>query len=171
VQDHPKKPVNAQHYQNYAACMYDFAPPPRKQATDGYKAGMMPQKQYDQVKEHLGAVMANKYKTCRRAFRLYDENCSGTVDRDECRQLFEYHGYNEASADRFFNRMDEDDNGTVEFDNFIHVFAPFIQPETETSGLGDYKDMKSTAHLYHNITALQENRSAEARESEENVAR
>lgn len=168
-QDHPKKPINAQHYRNYCACMYDFAPPPRKQAPEGYIAGIMPSKQFDQVKEHLGSVMATKYKTCRRAFRLYDENCSGTVDRGECRQLFEAHGYNQTSADRFFNRMDADHNGTVEFDNFIHVFAPFIQPETETKGLGDYKDIKSTMTLYHNDAVLHENKCASAREMQQEI--
>jgi len=60
--------------------------------------------------------------------------------------------------------MDADHNGTVEFDNFIHVFAPFIQPETETKGLGDYKDIKTTMQLYHNDAVLHENKCGAARE-------
>jgi len=165
--DHPKKPVNARHYQHYCAGAYNFTPPGRKQLSDkelqaqaekAYDNGTMGEKQYRIVREHMGQCLATKYKTCRRAFREYDQDCSGTIDRHEVRKLFEFNGYSETAADRFFNQMDTDRNGTVEFNNFIDVFAPYIQQSDE---MKDYKNISTTMKIHYNEAVLQENKSAE----------
>lgn len=163
--DRPKKPVSKSHYEHYCAGVFAPVEAVAVTAEDmtainkrAYEAGTMTSDQYHKVKEHLGSVLATKYRTCRRAFRMYDENCSGSIDRTEVRKLFQYHGYNQTAADRFFNHMDSGQDGIIEFNEFIDVFAPYIQPVDD---LPDYKDVQSTMQLYHNEIVLNENKSEE----------
>lgn len=163
--EHPKKVVSPKHYTHYCAGIYDFVPDSRpvesckEENEKAYDKGMMTKTQYDTVREHLGTTLATKYRTCRQAFRMYDEDCTGDISRREVRKLFEYHGYTTTSADRFFNHMDNDRSGAIEYKNFTDTFAPYIQPTEDQQG--GYKGIFSTTQLYHNTVVLQENRDEE----------
>lgn len=159
--DKPKRPIGKAHYEHYCAGVFDFdVEQPAKvcqiaEEKRGRKAGKMSEDEYYKVREHLGHTLASKFKTCRRAFRLYDDDHSGSIGRPEVRKLFHYNGYGEKAADRFFNKMDADGSGIVAYDEFIDVFAHYIQP---TDDLKDYSTICSVSSLAHNGNVLKINK-------------
>ncbi|CAE8640235.1 unnamed protein product [Polarella glacialis] len=76
----------------------------------------------------VGHKAATKYKTVNQAFRLIDTDHDGVVEKIELRVLFQKFHLTEAASDRFFDLMDLDGNGYVDFHELTQVIGPYIQP-------------------------------------------
>lgn len=75
----------------------------------------------------LGPALGRKFGTIRRAFRVVDTDHSGAVSREETREFFRNFGFlDPAPADEFFDAMDADGGGIVDYREFQKVFAPYI---------------------------------------------
>mmetsp|Transcript_108399 Transcript_108399/g.203440 ORF Transcript_108399/g.203440 Transcript_108399/m.203440 type:complete len:481 (-) Transcript_108399:142-1584(-) len=80
----------------------------------------------------LGPALGRKFRTIRRAFRDVDTDHSNTVDRDETREFFRNFGFIEPGpADEFFDAMDSDGGGLVDYREFQKVFAPYIYGKSD----------------------------------------
>lgn len=135
----------------------NFAPPSRASyaSSDFRKTaselGPMKENEYKNVKDHLGDIMGSRFKHVRDAFRHYDGESKGNIDRDELRQVFRCYGYDRVTADKFFNRMDSDKTGYVCLANFRDAFQPYIRPPCE---LKSYEGLTSTSHQHFNGHSL-----------------
>ena len=85
--------------------------------------------QYERLQdlaENKALVSKDKIEVMRRAFKSYDKDGNGVLDRDEIIDLltnhFKEHGIKKkppmADVDEFFNQLDDDHSGEVEFDEF-----------------------------------------------------
>lgn len=80
----------------------------------------------------LGPALGRKFRTIRRAFRDVDTDHSNTVDRAETREFFRNFGFiDPGPADEFFDTMDSDGGGTVDYREFQKVFAPYIYGKSD----------------------------------------
>ena len=83
----------------------------------------------------------------REAFRSYDDNNNGNLDKNEVRTFLR--DFNEdiedAEMDALFERFDEDGNGVVSFDEFIGACYLFLKGDMGGSGGGEKKDTPAKA--------------------------
>ena len=52
-------------------------------------------------------------------FRVYDENKSGTLDRDEFIHCLGIAGFEEEEAGSIFDRVDADESGEISYEEFV----------------------------------------------------
>ena len=85
--------------------------------------------QYERLQdlaENKALVSKDKIEVMRRAFKSYDKDGNGVLDRDEIIDLLTNHFKEQgikkkpsmADVDEFFNQLDDDHSGEVEFDGF-----------------------------------------------------
>ena len=85
--------------------------------------------QYERLQdlaENKALVSKDKIEVMRRAFKSYDKDGNGVLDRDEIIDLLTNHFKEQgikkkpsmADVDEFFNQLDDDHSGEVEFDEF-----------------------------------------------------
>jgi Ca2+-binding EF-hand superfamily protein len=79
--------------------------------------------------EQIGFKAAQKFRTVREAFRYLDADHDGKITRDEMHYFFRAYNLQESIADRFFNRLDRDESGEVEYAEFMKFVAPYVQPD------------------------------------------
>jgi Ca2+-binding EF-hand superfamily protein len=67
-----------------------------------------------------------KFKTVREAFRFVDSDQDGHVDQEEMRYFFRAYDIPPYVADRFFEFLDVEKKGELEYDYFINYFKPYV---------------------------------------------
>lgn len=80
------------------------------------------------VCDHIGEKAAAKHKNLQGAFRFVDRDFDAKVDRYEVRNFFRNYGSKTKLADRFFDRIDVEKEGKIDFHKFKEFFAPYIEP-------------------------------------------
>ena len=81
-----------------------------------------------QVYEHPESVGRERIEKMRVAYDSFDKDGNGVLDRDEVWDLLKMHfketGINkkptQVDVDEFFQTLDEDHNGCIDFDEFVH---------------------------------------------------
>eukprot|EP00441_Pelagodinium_beii_P027154 CAMPEP_0197660956 /NCGR_PEP_ID=MMETSP1338-20131121/51160_1 /TAXON_ID=43686 ORGANISM="Pelagodinium beii, Strain RCC1491" /NCGR_SAMPLE_ID=MMETSP1338 /ASSEMBLY_ACC=CAM_ASM_000754 /LENGTH=594 /DNA_ID=CAMNT_0043238419 /DNA_START=7 /DNA_END=1791 /DNA_ORIENTATION=- len=87
-------------------------------------------KEERQMKEVLQLVSlkaAQKFSTIRGALRHLDSDCDGTVDRSEIRYFFRAYDFPEHVADQFFEYLDEEQKGELDYGFFVSFIRPFLE--------------------------------------------
>ena len=85
--------------------------------------------QYEKLRDladKKALVSKDKIETMRRAFKSYDRDGNGVLDRDEIFDLLTNHFKEQgikkkpsrADVDDFFNQLDDDHSGEIEFEEF-----------------------------------------------------
>ena len=85
--------------------------------------------QYERLQdlaENKALVSKDKIEVMRRAFKSYDKDGNGVLDKDEIIDLLTNHFKEQgikkkptmADVDEFFNQLDDDHSGEVEFEEF-----------------------------------------------------
>jgi len=96
-------------------------------------AALPPQEREDQelrtICEEIGFKAAQKFGTVREAFRYLDADHDGSISKSEMEYFFRAYNYPSSTADRFFNKLDKDGSGFVEYGEFMKFVAPYVQPE------------------------------------------
>jgi len=99
------------------------------------------EKDINQVARMLGEKLATKYKDVRSAFRAFDRDKDGTVTKTEVRDFFKTMCMPKEAADKVFMALDKDGSGQVEYDEFMSLFGPIIQPGEQRS-VADIRSVK-----------------------------
>lgn len=87
--------------------------------------------QYEKMKamyESDDAITNDKLQTMKKAFKSYDKDGNGVLDRREVVDLLTNHFKEQgikrrpgkADVDEFFDSLDEDHSGSIDFDEFKH---------------------------------------------------
>jgi Ca2+-binding EF-hand superfamily protein len=84
--------------------------------------------------EQIGIKAAQKFNTVREAFRYLDADHDGKISRSEMQYFFRAYNFTNQTADLFFDRLDGDGSGEVEYSEFMKYIAPYVQPENNVSG-------------------------------------
>jgi Ca2+-binding EF-hand superfamily protein len=110
------------------------APGRRKGVHAGYVSGKLRQEDKEDhelrsVCEAIGLKAAQKFSTVRQAFRYLDADHDGKISRSEMQYFFRAYNFAGDTADRFFNKLDHDNSGEVEYAEFMKYVAPYVQPE------------------------------------------
>jgi len=93
--------------------------------------------------------VSQKHNSLHLAFRRFDGNHDGTVSRDEVRKFFRNHGYPSANlADQFFDYLDADRIGFIDFSEFQSYFGTFVWAPGEP-GMNDPYGGISSYHAGH----------------------
>jgi Ca2+-binding EF-hand superfamily protein len=79
--------------------------------------------------EQIGVKAAQKFGTVREAFRYLDSDHDGKISRSEMRYFFRAYNFDESVADRFYNKLDRDGSGELEYGEFMKFVAPYVQPD------------------------------------------
>jgi Ca2+-binding EF-hand superfamily protein len=80
----------------------------------------------------LGNAAWKRFKTVKACFSLCDQDYTGRISREEMRSVFRRLHYRDDNlADRFFDLLDVDRAGYVEYDEVATLLAPYIQPGFE----------------------------------------
>jgi len=81
-----------------------------------------------QICEQIGLKAAQKFSTVRQAFRYLDADHDGKISRSEMQYFFRAYNFPDQIADRFYDRLDHDGSGEVEYSEFMKYIAPYVQP-------------------------------------------
>jgi len=95
------------------------------------------------VCEQIGQKASQKFRTARDAFRYVDSDKDGKVTRSEMRYFFLAYNFPKVVADRFFDHMDRDNSGEVDFQEFINFLGPYIQPAHTSDAYADDEEPRS----------------------------
>ena len=90
-------------------------------------------------------LLKEKMKTMKVAFKSYDRDGNGVLDRNEVVQLLSNHFKEEGvrkkptkeDVDQFFANLDEDNNGSIDFNEFCHFLIQNMKNKL-LKPLGDY---------------------------------
>ncbi|CAK0895730.1 unnamed protein product, partial [Prorocentrum cordatum] len=87
------------------------------------------QKEFDEVLDVIGKKAAFKFKTVHEAWRYVDNDKNGAVSRSEMQYFFRAFNLTKEAADKFFDRLDDDEHGEIPYEVFTKHLAPYIQPQ------------------------------------------
>jgi Ca2+-binding EF-hand superfamily protein len=76
--------------------------------------------------EFIGRKAMEKFSNAREAFRYVDCNGDGSISRREMRYFFRAFNLSETEADKFFDHMDGDVSGEVDYHEFVCLLGPFL---------------------------------------------
>lgn len=80
--------------------------------------------------------MRERHGNTRSAFKRLVASDKDYVTKDDCHKLFRNYGYGEVS-DRFFDRLDGDSTGGVDYSSFQKVFTkPLDRPDSASTASG-----------------------------------
>merc|ERR1719446_1729136 len=86
----------------------------------------------------LAQNAAAKHSNTRAIFQAMDLDDTGTITKVEVRIFFRNYGYPSSRvADKFFDYLDKDGSGVINYQEFKNFFAPLILP---TSAPGQAED-------------------------------
>jgi len=80
-----------------------------------------------EVLQLVSQKAAQKFSTIRGALRHLDSDCDGTVDRSEIRYFFRAYDFPDHVADKFFDYLDEDKKGELDYGFFVSFIRPFLE--------------------------------------------
>jgi Ca2+-binding EF-hand superfamily protein len=97
------------------------------------------------IYENDDAITHDKLETMKKAFKSYDKDGNGVLDRREVADLlvnhFKENGVKRRptkdDVDQFFNNLDEDHSGVIDFDEFKHFLVDNMKKKL-LAPLGDY---------------------------------
>merc|ERR1711871_1566244 len=91
----------------------------------------------DEADAILKKKMAEQFGQCAKAFRSFDYDHSGSVERPEFKQLLERFCIymSDREFEKLFRRFDPDDSGELEYEEFIKYFGIAISGKEE-GGIG-----------------------------------
>lgn len=84
--------------------------------------------------EQIGMKAAQKFKTVREAFRYLDADHDGKISRSEIHYFFRAYNIPAHIADRFFDKLDYDGSGEVEYGEITRYLARYIQSDYDNGG-------------------------------------
>jgi Ca2+/Na+ antiporter len=84
-----------------------------------------------QVFEYLKEILLD-------AFKAYDKDKSGELEKSELRMFFKdfHESISEEEMERLFRKMDHDNDGSISFEEFIHLAYQLIQGQNHMNGGG-----------------------------------
>eukprot|EP00397_Hematodinium_sp_SG-2012_P009167 GEMP01009243.1.p1 GENE.GEMP01009243.1~~GEMP01009243.1.p1 ORF type:complete len:545 (+),score=80.84 GEMP01009243.1:39-1673(+) len=88
-----------------------------------------PTKEFRLLRDEVGHKVALKFRRVRDAFRFVDADKDGIISRTEIRHFFRTLNIDEARADRFFDSLDVNGSGEVDYLEFKKFFGAIIQPD------------------------------------------
>jgi len=80
-----------------------------------------------EVLQLVSQKAAQKFSTIRGALRHLDSDCDGTVDRSEIRYFFRAYDFPDHVADAFFDYLDEEKKGELDYGFFVSFIRPFLE--------------------------------------------
>jgi len=114
------------------------------------------------ILRQLELKASSKFKTVREAFRFVDADRDGHVDKEEMRYFFRSYGFSPQVSDCFFDFLDTDGSGEIDYDDFVKYFWPHIvqgvhgenrqpQREVEQYVIGSEDTASSSSHGVQNL--------------------
>jgi len=85
------------------------------------------EREMKKILELLSAKAAQKFNTVRAAMRFLDADRSGAVDRSEVRYFFRAYDFSNEIADKFFEHLDYDLKGELDYTYFVNFLRPYLQ--------------------------------------------
>lgn len=79
------------------------------------------------IMQKISEKAAQKFGTVRQALRHLDADCDGTVDRSEIRYFFRAYDFDERVADKFFDYMDVQKKGEIDYADIVNFLRPFVE--------------------------------------------
>jgi Ca2+-binding EF-hand superfamily protein len=76
-----------------------------------------------EVLGHISDRLVTKYKSVREAFRCLDTNGDHTIDKTEMRTFMRNFGLSQRRSDVFFDALDVDRSGQIDYGEFTSLFA------------------------------------------------
>lgn len=76
----------------------------------------------------IGSKASARFRTVNQCFRNMDQDCDGLVTRSEVQELFRSFHLPEDFANRFFELMDIDRSGGIDYRELQRIIGPYIQP-------------------------------------------
>jgi len=70
---------------------------------------------------------AQRFSSIRSALRHLDADCDGSVDRSEVRHFFRGYNFTDEIADKFFDYLDEEKLGELDYAKFVNFIRPFLE--------------------------------------------
>mmetsp|Transcript_90247 Transcript_90247/g.159809 ORF Transcript_90247/g.159809 Transcript_90247/m.159809 type:complete len:613 (+) Transcript_90247:53-1891(+) len=86
------------------------------------------------VCEQIGLKAAQKFNTVREAFRYLDADHDGKISRGEIHYFFRAYNIPSHIADRFFDKLDRDGSGEVDYGEITKYLARYIQSDNDECG-------------------------------------
>eukprot|EP00930_Biecheleria_cincta_P083530 TRINITY_DN73097_c0_g1_i1.p1 TRINITY_DN73097_c0_g1~~TRINITY_DN73097_c0_g1_i1.p1 ORF type:complete len:606 (-),score=100.55 TRINITY_DN73097_c0_g1_i1:44-1861(-) len=78
------------------------------------------------VLEQISVKAAEKFTTVRAALRNLDADLNGTIDREELRVFFRTYGLSDKVADEFFDHLDTEQVGELDYGFFTNFIRPYL---------------------------------------------
>jgi Ca2+-binding EF-hand superfamily protein len=78
------------------------------------------------ILKQIESKAGTKFKTVREAFRFVDSDKDGHVDIEEMRYFFRAYDIPSFVADRFFDYLDVEKKGELDYDFFLDFFKPYV---------------------------------------------
>jgi len=86
-------------------------------------------KEFKKLREEVGDKAALKFRHVRDAFRFCDTDKDGVISRSECLHFFRVFNVDEGRSDRFFNHLDQNNSGEIDYGEFRKFFGTLVQPD------------------------------------------
>ncbi|CRL00121.1 CLUMA_CG013401, isoform A [Clunio marinus] len=91
----------------------------------------------------------DQLKTLKEAFRIFDSDNTGCIQLDVVKEiltLFNGHEVDDDELNEVMEEFDEDENGTIEFPEFIKLAEEFVEPEEDYNTAK--KDLREIFMMY-----------------------
>lgn len=121
--------------------------PRKKVPAPASREGRLDDGMMTMICDHIGGKASQKHRTVQGAMKTIDRDADNKIDRFEVRNFFRNYGSKTKLADKFFEAMDANREGKIDFGEFQDKFSPFIQPGYHPPKPGEdqkqfYKDAK-----------------------------
>lgn len=92
----------------------------------GSEGGSPTTRTVDTMTRYIRDRLVTKYKTLREAFRVVDLDKDGTVSKEEVRVFMRNFGISKNQAESFFDRLDADKSGALQYGEFVDLFKESV---------------------------------------------
>lgn len=79
------------------------------------------------ILQMISEKAAQRFGSIRDALRHLDSDCDGSVDRSEVRHFFRSYNVTEEVADKFFDFLDEEKRGELDYGKVVNFLRPFLE--------------------------------------------
>lgn len=91
-------------------------------------------KGFTQICELIGTKAAQRFRSVQECFRFLDQDHNGLISRSEMREFCHVLNISREFADRFFDMLDVNRRGEIDFPELAPIFGPYIQPGYQAAG-------------------------------------